>query len=68
MGSSHGNVKIGDRSTLCWVVTAPPATWQKYLRPGVHVTFGGISAVAPIAADEPSGYPYCTASVDKQNG
>src|ERR1700693_2085856 len=25
MGSSHGNAKIGDWSTLCWVVTAPPS-------------------------------------------
>ena len=55
VGCSYGDVKIGDRDAMCWVVTAPPATWKKYLRPSVHVTFRWIPAVSPIAADESGG-------------
>ena len=55
VGCSYGDVKIGDRDTMCWVVAAPPATWKKYLRPGVHVTFRRIPPVSPIAADESGG-------------
>jgi hypothetical protein len=54
-GCSYDYVKIRDRSTICWIVTAPPAAWKKYLRLGVHITFRWIPAVALIAADESGG-------------